>query len=329
MKKTFFVICCIISCFLPSFAFAKILFIASIDGKFEIFMMGDDGGNVKRLTNNQHNEYSPRWSPDGKRIAFVRNMGTANKPQYDLFVMDVKGTYERRLTDHPAADGPQIAWAPDGKRIAFVSVRNPGVNIYIIDLESGAIKQLTNTILSADPDWSPDGRHIVFERSMQQKGRSIYTINADGMNEQPLVPNQARFFRYSPRWSPNSDAILYVETEFLHLNNIDDVAAKNLVIHREPDLKKKNVHPISRAYFVRKACWASDGREVLFSARKQGDPQNRLNIYRYNIASRQIRKLPNALGRNQNLADWIDDSALPVFPADKLALQWAELKQLD
>lgn len=323
MKKVFFITYCIIFCFVSSLAFAKILFRSYCNGSFEFYMMDDDGSNVERLTDNPHNDLTPRWSPDGKQIAFVRDMDAGNRQQFDLFIMDVGETYERRLTDHPAADGPQIAWSPDGKQIVFVSTRNEGINIFAIDLESRAVKQLTDTFSSSsDPDWSADRKHIVY-----QQGRNIYTMNADGTNQQSLGPNDGRFSRYSPRWSPNGDAILYLEKDFQNINAKD--AVDNLVIHRKPLLNEPQVHPLPLTYNAHKACWTSDGREILFSAKDSNDPQDRFNIYRYHIASRKITKLPNTLRRNQYLADWIDNAALAVEPVEKLPLGWAQLKQLD
>ena len=49
---------------------AQIAFVSDRNGNLEIYVMNTDGGKQRRLTNNRHDDYSPSWSPDGKRIVF-------------------------------------------------------------------------------------------------------------------------------------------------------------------------------------------------------------------------------------------------------------------
>ena len=50
---------------------AQIIFSSHRDGNWEIYVMDPDGGNLRRLTNSDFDEWEPSWSPDGKRIAFT------------------------------------------------------------------------------------------------------------------------------------------------------------------------------------------------------------------------------------------------------------------
>ena len=227
MKIKLFIGCCLCLSLLSSLVSAKILFHSTrgttfIQGKdhdFSIYMMDDDGSNVRKLTDTPFFEITPRWAPDGKALAFARDIDIAltTEMQTELFIMDVKGTYEIRLTDHPKQDGGDLAWSPDGNRIAFVSTRSGHIDIHLIDVASRAVKQLTNNAglggLSAAPDWSPDGKHIAYQQLIPGQGRTIYTMDANGGNQKPLVPADD-LFRYGPRWSPDGDAILYGEIEY-------------------------------------------------------------------------------------------------------------------
>ena len=321
MRKAFFTISCIALCFVSSFANAKILFSTFCNGSIELYMMDDNGSNVQRLTNNQCADFTPRWSPDGSQIAFTRDMGERNNQQFDLFIMDIEGNNERRLTDHPKADGHQLTWLPDGKNIAFVSYRNNSHDIYVIELESDEITQLTAIRDSSLPDWSSDGNQIVY-----RKGRDIYVMDSDGTNEQLLGQKQMRFSRYPPLWSPNNNAILYMERES-RVFKPEGILSANFVIHYKPFHNNQKIHPIPNTYKARRACWGSNGSEILFSAQVSDDPLNRMNIYRYHIQSREITQLPNTFGGNQFLEDWIDDAALAIEASEKLSIRWAQLKQ--
>src|ERR687883_930796 len=98
---------------------AQIAFASDRDGNFEIYLMDADGGGLTRLTENNAEDLSPAWSPNGSRIAFVSNRDGNN----EIYVMNADGTAQTRLTNNAAHDvGP--AWSPDGTKIAFVSTRD-------------------------------------------------------------------------------------------------------------------------------------------------------------------------------------------------------------
>ena len=70
------------------------------DGNWEIYIMGGDGSDPMRLTDDPTHDGMPSWSPDAERIAFVSDRdGNA-----EIYVMDANGGSCTRLTDHPAVD---------------------------------------------------------------------------------------------------------------------------------------------------------------------------------------------------------------------------------
>ena len=87
----------------------------------DIWIADADGSHARRLTANVANDFNPRFSPDGKSIAFTSNR-TGNN---DVFVIPVEGGEPRQLTYHSGND-EALYWAPDGKSIIISSTRGPG-----------------------------------------------------------------------------------------------------------------------------------------------------------------------------------------------------------
>src|SRR5215469_4524569 len=79
----------------------------------------DGSGEPQQLTSGERSDSSPRWSPDGRLLAFLSNRdGDEEKASAELYVMPAAGGEPRRLTDGQE-DVEAIAWSPDSQRIAF------------------------------------------------------------------------------------------------------------------------------------------------------------------------------------------------------------------
>ena len=137
--------------------------------------MNADGSGVTRLTDNDADDWSPAWSPDGRRIAFDSN----RDGDFEIYVMNADGSGVTRLTDNDADDWSP-AWSPDGRRIAFDSDRDGDFEIYVMNADGSGVTRLTdNDADDWSPAWSPDGRRIAFD-SNRDGDFEIYVMNADG-----------------------------------------------------------------------------------------------------------------------------------------------------
>jgi len=144
----------------------------------ELWEAKQDGRVVQQLYADQFNYISfARWSPDGSRIAFIKIPDTPTPFTVgELWVMNADGSHARKLADADAGHGYSANWSPDGKKIAFVERENPEdknadqsseallSNIYIVEVESGKLDQVTSfdSARAETPFWAPDGNTLAF-----------------------------------------------------------------------------------------------------------------------------------------------------------------------
>ena len=149
----------------------------SPDGKTLCFVyLGDlwtvsaAGGTASRLTVHETLDAMPRWSPDGKFIAFT-SLRTGNA---DIFLVPSSGGAARQVTFDSSNDWVND-WSPDGTKLLFYSVRdNHAFALYTIDLRTRALKHITNDEEAIRfASWSPDGKSIAFTRAGQPWWRPL------------------------------------------------------------------------------------------------------------------------------------------------------------
>ena len=149
---------------------------------------------------------SPKWSPDGKRLALTSTDGSPDG-MTDVCVMDIEGIVLKNLTRSPGRDEVG-SWSPDGSKIVFFSNRDGNGEIYVMGSNGRKQVNLTNhPALDAAPTWSPDGTKIAFQSNREGNQDDIYVMNPDG----PDVVNLTRhpWEDRAPAWSPDGRWIAF------------------------------------------------------------------------------------------------------------------------
>jgi len=178
----------------------------------EICSIRVDGDDFRRLTDNEFMDLVPCWSSDDSQIAFLSFRETL-----DIFMMDADGSNIREVYDSGFHDS-DLQYSND--RIVFT--RNS--QIWMIDEDGTNLAQVTdppragewgNAVLpfgDYDPNLSPDGNRIVFERLVRDEtvhgNYNIYVINLDGSGETAIT--DTGYTQGLPVWSHSGERIVYL-----------------------------------------------------------------------------------------------------------------------
>ena len=171
----------------------RIAFASTRDGNFEIYVANRDGSNLRRLTNHPAADITPPWSPSGTQIAFTSDR--TGSPQ--IFLVGSVGLGLRQLTHESKAD--RATWSPAPfNEIAYAASTGPGNDIKVLDLASGAVRQLTfGEGTNESPSFAANGRHLAFMSTRAGKAQ-IFTIACDGKDLRQVTRTGAN---YQPDWS--------------------------------------------------------------------------------------------------------------------------------
>ena len=162
----------------------------------EIYISDYDGENQKRVTVGKTLNIAPRWSPDGRSIAYTSyRRGGAN-----LFISNIfQGTLDEVTKGDKVGENWLPAWSPDGTRLAFSSTRDGNPEIYIVNRDGSGLRRVTNhPSIDITPTWSPSGTQIAFT-SDRSGTPQIYVVGADGLN---LSKKTFESYCDRPTWSP-------------------------------------------------------------------------------------------------------------------------------
>ena len=178
---------------------SRVAFSSSRSGDPEIWVSDASGGNPRRVTYFKGPDVSPTWNPrSNAQIAWVS--GRTGLPQ--IYIMDQDGANISRVTDGGYAVSP--SWSSSGQFLTFSWNRKygPGApggqDVYIMDIATKRWQQLTHDAGTNDfPSWSPDTRHVVFERKVGGH-TEIWSMLSDGTEQKQLTHSGNNFM---PNWS--------------------------------------------------------------------------------------------------------------------------------
>jgi Tol biopolymer transport system component len=115
-----------------------------------------DGSERTQLTFPSLRAFNPRWSPDGKQIAFS---GFLPGTTFNVYLISSEGGTPKRI--YPSEQiQMDVSWSPDGNSLLYGSLPGHDAPIHIIDLKTQRVSSLPGSDGFNSPHWSPDGKHI-------------------------------------------------------------------------------------------------------------------------------------------------------------------------
>jgi dipeptidyl aminopeptidase/acylaminoacyl peptidase len=282
----------------------------------------------------------PRWSPDGSWLSFAGRVDGKN----GLAVVRSDGSGAKFLFATEGTNGPipnrgaAAAWSPDGKQIVFVS-STPGpesaeaagdpvvirrylyrpelgegntrfndnrrLHLFVVDVASGAVRQLTDgTHSEHSPDWSPDGREILFVSNREENedqffNYDVFALRAADRSIRRITSTESA--EYVPRWSPDGKKIVMLATR-RGLTDLETTMEDTHVWTMNADGSERR--EIGAAIDQRQLnpSWSGDGKSILFTMLERGNVRL-MRIPSAGGAAERIVSVPGRVGEYSTSSD--------------------------
>lgn len=212
-----------------------------------------DGARAVTLLQSREPILSPRFAPDGKRIAYV----SFEQRRPRIFVQHIDTGRREQITNFEGLNGAP-AWSPDGSRLAFVLSKDGNPDIYVMNMASRQLSRVTaGPGINTEPFWGKDGSTIYFTSDRGGKPQIYKTsVSGGGAERVTFVGN----YNANPKLSADEKTLVMIHRQQGFTNF--KVAAQ--------DLQRGSVKILSETSLDESPTVAPNGTMLIYATRQQG-----------------------------------------------------------
>ncbi len=184
----------------------KIAYVLKRGPRFELQVADADGFNPQAVLSSLEPIRSPKWSPDGGKLAYV----SFESRKSTVIVQDLS-TGQRKTVSNFKGDNYAPNWSPDGSKLVVALSRDSVSQIYVISANGGDAQRVTESnSIDTNATFTPDGRDIIFV-SDRSGGPQLYRVPAAGGAVQRLTFEGT--YNVNPRMSPDGKLVAFVSRD--------------------------------------------------------------------------------------------------------------------
>jgi tricorn protease len=178
----------------------------SVHGEVFTVPTGEEGGELRQLSDGPARDRAVEYAPDGKSVAFISDR--TGREEIHVIAADGAGT-ARRVTELDVLKA-SMAWSPDAKALAFTTSDR---KLYRIGADGKGLKELASSHFGAigPAAWSPDGKLIAYAKSDVTRSSDVYLIPAEGGPEKKITFDSAD--ELDPRFSADGTKVYFLRRE--------------------------------------------------------------------------------------------------------------------
>jgi TolB protein len=231
----------------------SIAFVSDATGRKEIYLADVLGRKERRITRHNHLCVSPRFTPDGRSLAY----STYHRGNQDLYITDLNQSKVTRALSRRKGMNLAPAFSPDGRTMVVTLSKDGSPDLYLMDRKGKILEQLTRRSgINVSPSFSPDGRSLAFVSDRSGKPQ-VYIMDMQSRKVRRLTFQGTE--NAEPSWSPKGDRIAYTGLSGGHYQ-IFTIPAQG-----------GTPRQVSSGWGDFEApTWSPDGRQIAFSRKREG-----------------------------------------------------------